>query len=161
MSSPGANDRIGNGAASCLDGTPTGMARSILAEISQLLDDLSEQSQCASISLLGLPMTGADRLQLEELLGRGEVHAVLDLSGSSEVWETRYPGVWWIRHQGMDGKIACEEIAVTPIPDILMTHPDDIHAAAARLKNDLTLVEGIPNQQTRNEKHDMEAPDVR
>jgi hydrogenase-1 operon protein HyaF len=136
------------------------MAWSVLTEISQLLNNLSERGENASISLRGLPMTGADREQLEELLGRGEVHAELDLSGKSEVWETRYPGVWWIRHQGLDGKIACEEIAITPIPDILKTHPDDIRASATRLVDDLARTGKNPNQQSRNETPDMEMPNV-
>ena len=137
------------------------MARSVLTEISQLLSNLSERGESASISLRGLPMTATDRKQLEEQLGRGEVNASLDLSGISEVWETRYPGVWWIRHQSLDGKIACEEIAVTPVPEILKTHPDDIRASAARLADELTRVEESPHPQTRKETPDMEMPNVR
>lgn len=160
MTNPTASARAGNGGASCLDATATGMARSLLTEISQLLNNLSERGESASISLRGLPMTGADREQLEELLGRGEVHAELDLSGTSEVWETRFPGVWWIRHQGLDGKIACEEIAITPIPDILKTHPDDIRSSAIRLADELAQAgEGL-NPQSRNETPDMEMPNV-
>ena len=160
VSNTAASARAGTGGAPCLESTSTGMARSVLTEISQLLNNLSERGESASISLRGLPMTGADRTQLDELLGRGEVRAELDLSGISEVWETRYPGVWWIRHQGLDGKIACEEIAVTPIPDILKTHPGDIRAAATRLADELAQAGESPNQQNRNETPDTEMPNV-
>ena len=136
------------------------MAESVLTEISHLLNNLSENGESASIDLRSLPMTRTDRLHLEELLGRGEVHVDLDLAGASEAWETRYPGVWWIRHRGKNGKITSEEIAVTPIPEILVTHPEDVRAAAMRLKNDLALFEEISNQPAGNEHNDVEILDA-
>lgn len=126
----------GNGA-SCLDGQATGMAMSVLAEVGRLLEALAESGEEGAIDLRSLPLTDADRAELEERLGRGEVRAELDLAGESEVWETTYPGAWWIRHRGAGGKIATEEIAVCRIPEILITHPVDIEAAAARIRNEL------------------------
>jgi hydrogenase-1 operon protein HyaF len=120
----------------CLSGT-TGMSHSIMSEISAHLQALAEHDRSAAIDLRSLPMTEADRRQLEELLGRGEVTANLELAGASEVWETRYPGVWWIRHMGAGGKIATEEIAITRIPEILKTHPTDVEAAARRIRQEL------------------------
>ena len=126
----------GNGA-SCLDGQATGMAMSVLAEVGRLLEALAESGEEGAIDLRSLPLSDADRAELEERLGRGEVRAELDLAGESEVWETTYPGAWWIRHRGARGKIATEEIAVCRIPEILITHPVDIEAAAARIRNEL------------------------
>ncbi len=123
--------------APCMTGNTTGMAYSILAEISQLLTTLSERGEAGAIDLRSLPLTDADRAQLEEILGRGEVRAELELAGASEVWETSYNGVWWIRHKGAGDKIATEQIAVTPVPEILMTHPADIAAASRRIRQDL------------------------
>ncbi|MDH3941652.1 MAG: hydrogenase expression/formation protein, partial [Xanthomonadales bacterium] len=108
-----------------------------LTEIHQLLKALSEAGQSGSIDLRSLPLSDADREQLENVLGRGELQAQLNLAGESEVWETTYPGVWWIRHKGAGGKIATEQISVCRIPEILITHPADIEAAAARLKQEL------------------------
>lgn len=124
--------------ASCLDHTLTGMALSVLTEVARLLQSLAASGQPGAIDLRSLPLTDADRRQLEELLGRGEVHAELDLAGRSEVWETAYPGAWWVRHRGVGDKIATEEIAVCTVPDILLAHPADIDAAARRLQHDLT-----------------------
>jgi hydrogenase-1 operon protein HyaF len=124
-------------AASCLDEQLTGMALSILAEVGRLLEALAEHGREAAIDLRSIPLTEADRADLEERLGRGEVSARLDLAGESEVWETRYAGAWWIRHRGAGGKIASEQIAICRIPEILLTHPVDIEAAAARLQADL------------------------
>ena len=122
---------------SCLDGHTTGMARSVLAEVSRLLDCLAQTGEPGFIDLRSLPLTDADRAELEALLGRGEVRADLDLAGASEVWETAYAGAWWIRHRGAGDRIAAEEIAVCPVPEILKTHPADIGAAARRLQHDL------------------------
>jgi hydrogenase-1 operon protein HyaF len=124
-------------AAPCLSDRATGMALSVLAEIGSMLDALSESGRAGSIDLRSLPLSDADRVQLEEVLGRGEVRAELDIAGASEVWETIYPGVWWIRHRGAGDKIASEEISVCRIPEILITHPVDIEAAAGRLRQEL------------------------
>lgn len=123
--------------APCMTGNTTGMAYSILAEIGQLLTVLSERGEAGTVDLRSLPLTDADRDQLEEILGRGEVRAELDLAGASEIWETSYNGVWWIRHKGAGDKIATEEIAVTPVPEILMAHPVDMAAASRRIQQDL------------------------
>jgi len=124
-------------AAPCLSDRATGMALSVLAEIGRMLEALSESGQAGAIDLRSLPLSDVDRAQLEEVLGRGEVRAELELAGNSEVWETTYPGVWWIRHRGAGDKIATEEISVCAIPEILMTHPVDIKAAAGRLREEL------------------------
>lgn len=146
--------------APCMTTQSTGMAWSILTEIRQLLDALNEKGTVGSIDLRSLPMTNADREQLENLLGRGEVHAELDLAGTSEVWETAFAGVWWIRHKGAADKIACEEIAVTAIPEILITHPVDIEAAAARLGNELSQAPVSTNLHAQDQENELEATNV-
>jgi hydrogenase-1 operon protein HyaF len=145
-----------------MTGHTTGMAYSILAEIGQLLTALSERGEAGAIDLRSLPMTDADRGQLEEILGRGEVRAELDLAGATEVWETSYNGVWWIRHKGEGDKIATEEIAVTSMPEILMTHPVDIAAASRRIRQDLDSA-GVQSQEQKHElgqKNEWEARTV-
>jgi hydrogenase-1 operon protein HyaF len=113
------------------------MALAVLAEISRLLAALADSGATGAIDLRSLPLTAADREQLETLLGRGEVRAELDLAGRSEVWETAYPGAWWVRHLGADERVASEVIAVCPVPDILAAHPADIRAGARRLSRSL------------------------
>jgi hydrogenase-1 operon protein HyaF len=148
--------------APCMTGHTTGMAYSILAEIGQLLTALSESGEAGAIDLRSLPMTDVDRGQLEEFLGRGEVRAELDLAGASEVWETSYNGVWWIRHKGAGDKIATEEIAVTSMPEILMTHPVDIAAASRRIRQYLDSA-GVQSHEQKHElgqKNEWEARNV-
>jgi hydrogenase-1 operon protein HyaF len=123
--------------APCISQQTTGMAYSILAEIGQMLNLLSEHGETGAVDLRSLPMTDADCEQLEDMLGRGEVRVELDLAGASEIWETSYPGVWWIRHKGAGDKISTETISITPVPEILISHPADIAEAAARIQQEL------------------------
>ena len=77
---------------------------------------------------------------------------MLELAGPSEIWETAYTGVWWVRHQGAGDRVATEEIAITRIPEILRAHPDDIDAAAARLHEDLASRKiGEPEREVLND----------
>jgi hydrogenase-1 operon protein HyaF len=123
--------------ATCLDAQITGMAWSVLAEVGRLLEVLAANGEPGCIDLRSLPLTDADREELEALLGRGEVRVDLHLAGRSEVWETAYAGAWWVRHRGAGDRIAAELIAVCPVPEILMAHPADIQAATQRLRRDL------------------------
>jgi hydrogenase-1 operon protein HyaF len=122
--------------APCLTTFRTGMAEAVLSEIAGRLGLLADTGESSVVNLRGLPMTGADRKELEDSLGRGEVSVSLDVAGASEIWETRYSGVWWVRHLGAGGQVATEEIAVTPFPEIIRAHTQDIQAAAARIRED-------------------------
>ncbi|MEZ5455792.1 MAG: hydrogenase expression/formation C-terminal domain-containing protein [Lysobacteraceae bacterium] len=122
----------------------TGMAQSVLHEIALALTQLAESGAPNAIDLRSLPMTEADRLELQEVLGRGEVSASLDMAGKSDIWETRHAGVWWVRHSGSGDRIASETIEIAAIPDILMAHRDDIRAAAARLSAELAAAAPEP-----------------
>jgi len=144
--------------ASCLDGQTTGMAWSVLAEVGRLLQRLAADGEPGFIDLRSLPLTDADREQLESLLGRGEVHADLDLAGRSEVWETAYAGAWWIRHRGAGDRIASEEIAVCTVPEILKTHTADIQAGARRLLRDLQ--QSRPDAAAKPSETTLETPHV-
>ena len=111
----------------------TGLADSVLREIASLLDRLIATGEPGAIDLHSLPMTDADRDDLRDRLGEGEVHVELDVSGLSRIDETGISGVWWVRHEGAEGKLAAELIEVTQVPAILLSHPDDMKAARQRL----------------------------
>lgn len=134
--------------ASCLSSLNTGMALAIMTQVAQMLEALSITGETGSIDLRSLPLTEADRKQLEDLLGQGEVKAELEVAGTSTVRETAYPGAWWIRHLGAGGKLSSEEIAICPVPGILAAHPADIDASAARIKHTLDEIEQIQPEAT-------------
>jgi len=114
-------------------GGPSGLPDAILMEIAELLERLVDEGINGAIDLRSLPMSDEDRACLEDRLGYGEVNATLDVAGQTEIIETAYPGVWWVRHLDGRGRVAAEQIVVTRVPDILISPPEDIRAAAARL----------------------------
>jgi len=115
----------------------TGMADAVLNEVASLAKLSCESGDPASIELTAMPLTRRDREAIEARLGRGEVAAAIDAAGRSEVWESAYAGVWFVRHLGIDGDIATETIEICAAPPILFSHPDDRRVAAARLAEDL------------------------
>ncbi|MBD3728204.1 MAG: hydrogenase expression/formation protein [Sphingomonadales bacterium] len=111
----------------------TGMAHAVEREIGQHLLALAHDGTEAAIDLRSIPMSDADRAELEESLGRGEVSATLDAMGRSDIWETAHAGVWWVRHFGTEGQVMAERIEIARVPDILRADPADVEAAAIRL----------------------------
>ena len=128
----------GSDAQHCGPQNRTGMIEPVVREIAAMLEKLARDGVEGAIDLRGLPLTDADRAELETLLARGEVHAQINVAGRSEIWETGYAGVWWIRHFGADGRVASETVSVTSIPDILKSDPADVARAAGLLKDDLS-----------------------
>lgn len=112
----------------------TGMSDAILREIAHALAHFVATGESGAVNLRAMPMTDADRGELEDKLGQGEVSAILTVAGTSEIWETAVSGVWWVRHRGEGGRIASEEIVVTRVPEILTTHPDDARDGLVRLQ---------------------------
>ena len=118
-------------------GPEESFAESLILEIAHLLDRLAGSGASGAIDLRSLPMSEADRAELEDFLGRGEVEATLSTAGGSDVRETGYPGVWWICHRGSDGRISSETIEITLIPEILKAHMDDLPIGLKRLREDI------------------------
>lgn len=118
---------------------PSEMPKALLHEVWDLL-----QAVCAGrsvrerIDLHGLPLSPADYQQLQQLLGRGEVSALIEASGRSEVFETAVAGVWWLRDFGADERLVAEYLEITALPLMLMTHHDDLCAAVALLQQQLS-----------------------
>ena len=121
----------------------TGMAQSLFSEIAERLAGFATSGEKSVIDLRSLPLTPTDLKELESLLGRGEVEAELNVAGRSEIWETGYSGVWWVRHYGDGDKIASQNIEIT-CPKILAADVEDIAAAANRIAE--TLAENTPGE---------------
>jgi len=131
MSRPG--DRL------CYSNLSTGMAQAVFAEIAQGLEALASSGVTSVIDLRSLPLTDADLAELADLLGQGEVQASIEVIGTTEVRETAYAGVWWLRHLGAQRRVAAEEIAIAPIPEILQAQHDDIRDAARRISGNIEM----------------------
>ena len=124
----------------CPDSHPaeSGIGAAVLREVARMLRALSVDPTFAdAIDLHSLPMTGADREQLQQRLGRGEIEVALDVAGPSRISETAYAGAWWVRHADADGRALLEQIVVARVPALLLAHPSDIFHASERLATEL------------------------
>ena len=125
-----------DGAASVAGLDPTlgfGNLRPVLHQLSAALRDLVERDSCSVIDLRALPFSPGEENELKKILGNGEVSALLITLGETELWETAYPGVWWIEHRNPEGQRIAQSLEVTWIPDILRSQPGDADAARERL----------------------------
>ena len=115
------------------EGTASPIVRALLGEIATALGRPPKTGgePVAPPDPPGPPETDPDAL--ETALGDGELPCDLEVAGRSEVRETAFSGVWWVRHFATDDRIVTREIAITRCPDILASHPDDVAAAASRL----------------------------
>jgi len=106
----------------------------ILSELATLLERLAMQGESAMIDLSSLPMSDHDRIELQRVLGTGEVCATLDAQGLSTVRETGFAGVWWIDHRNASGEPLAELLEVGLCPQILASAPDEVLNAAGALR---------------------------
>ncbi len=119
------------------DPTPAGLGRglgALLSELATQLERLAVSDESAMIDLSSLPMSAADRLELQRALGNGEVQATLEAQGTSTARETGVAGVWWIEHRDAHGALIAELLEVARYPQILASAPDEIVSAAAALR---------------------------
>ena len=113
---------------------PSARVRALLAEIAQLVDGLARNGGDARVDLRSPPLERGDYAALQEALGRGAVTARVDAAATTELHETRYPGVWWVTHYDKAGEIAADFIEVCVVPEILATPPEDIARGLAELR---------------------------
>lgn len=111
-----------------------GGVAAILAELAARLERLATHGDPSLIDLRSLPVSPADRIELLEVLGRGEVTATVDAQGASTLRETAFAGIWWIEHRDREEKITAELFDVTLVPKILATSPEDVSLAAVALR---------------------------
>jgi hydrogenase-1 operon protein HyaF len=111
-----------------------GGVAALLMELAGSLQRLAVDGEATSIDLRSLPLSDAERAELQATLGHGEVQAVIEAAGHSLIRETRYAGLWWVEHHDADGRISAEMLEVTRIPAILLSATDEILAAAGELR---------------------------
>jgi hypothetical protein len=122
---------------------PGAAAKAILSEIARCAQQLLETGVASSIDLRFMKLIPEERATLAELLGHGEVSAVIESVGRSEVLETAIPCVWWVRHFNTDDSTVGEIIEITDIPDLLV---GDRHSVALGLEAlRACLASGIPS----------------
>ena len=98
----------------------------ILHEIRHALEKLLNDGGTSIIDLRSIPLAPGEEETIIETLGHGEVHARLDVLGSSEIYETQFAGVWLVTHYNENDSIVSRFIEVTEMPDVLKSQREDI-----------------------------------
>ncbi len=109
----------------------------ILHEIRHALQRLVNDGETSVIDLRSIPLAPGEEQSIINTLGQGEVFARLDALGPSEIYETRYTGVWMVTHFNDSESIVSRFIEVVEIPEVLKSQRQDMISAIAALKSDL------------------------
>jgi len=109
----------------------------ILHEIRHGLRKLLETGESSIIDLRSIPLAPGEEETIIDTLGCGEVHAKLNALGPSEIYETRFAGVWLITHFNEENSIISRFIEITVFPDILKSQSDDMTFSLDLLEDEL------------------------
>ena len=109
----------------------------ILHEIRHALQRLVNDDESSVIDLRSIPLAPGEEESIISTLGQGEVFARLDALGPSEIYETRYTGVWMVTHFNDSESIVSRFIEITEIPEVLKSQTQDIIRAMTALESDL------------------------
>jgi len=109
----------------------------ILHEIRHALRKLLETGEISIIDLRSIPLAPGEEETIIATLGCGEVHAKLNALGPSEIYETRFAGVWLTTHFNEESSIIGRFIEVTRFPDILKSQQEDMTISLDQLEHEL------------------------
>ena len=112
-------------------------ARPILFEVRHALEELVQSGENSIIDLRSIPLAPGEEETIINTLGQGEVHASLNALGPSEIYETRYAGVWLITHYNEEKAVVSRFIEITKLPEILESQQEDMSNALVELTRDL------------------------
>jgi hydrogenase-1 operon protein HyaF len=115
--------------------------RPLLHEIRHALAKLLDSGESSIIDLRSIPLAPGEEETIIETLGHGEVHARLDALGPSEIYETKYAGVWLVTHYDENDSIVSRFIEVTEFPDVLKSQREDLADAINGLATELETVD--------------------
>jgi hydrogenase-1 operon protein HyaF len=116
----------------------SGNIEPLLHEIRHALESLLGEGTSTTIDLKSIPLAPGEEDRILQALGRGEVCATLSAFGTSEVFETSFPGVWVVTHHDAQGAVRARFIEVTRLPAILCAQAPDIADGLMRLATSLS-----------------------
>ena len=111
--------------------------RPLLNEVRHALKALVDSGATHIIDLRSIPLAPGEEEIIIKSLGQGEVHARLNALGPSEIYETRYAGVWLITHYNESEVIVSRFIEITRLPDILQSQLEDMSNGLTELSQEL------------------------
>ena len=109
----------------------------IMHEIRHALQRLVEDGESSVIDLRSVPLAPGEEESIINTLGQGEVFAHLHALGPSEIYETRYTGVWMVTHFNESQSIVSRFIEIIEIPEVLKSQHQDMVSAITALQSDL------------------------
>jgi hydrogenase-1 operon protein HyaF len=109
----------------------------LLHEIRHALEELLESGKTSIIDLRSIPLAPGEEETIINALGRGEISAQLKALGPSDIYETRYAGVWLITHYNENESVVSRFIEITELPAILKSQREDMTAALEKLTEEL------------------------
>lgn len=110
-----------------------GNALPILHEIRHGLERLAASGEPTVIDLRAIPFGPGDEARLLERLGRGEVEANIHALGKTLIRETAIPAVWLLDFLNAEGERIALHLEIARVPGLLLTQPEDLAEAPARL----------------------------
>ena len=116
------------------NGLPSAQVMAILKELQTMLETLVQTGEHNYVDIRSIPLAPGEMENLKQILGNGEVDAIISALGPTHVTETSIPGIWWVTHNNAAEEIISEFIEVTDLPEILKTQHHDLHAAPGRFK---------------------------
>ena len=109
----------------------------LLHEIRHALHTFLNTGETSIIDLRSIPLAPGEEETIINTLGQGEVRALLDVLGPSEIYETKFAGVWVVTHYNNDDNIISRFVEVTDSPDVLKSQREDVVDALNALVTEL------------------------
>jgi hydrogenase-1 operon protein HyaF len=123
----------------------------ILHEIRHALRKLLDSDRSSIIDLRSIPLAPGEEDTILDTLGCGEVHVKLNALGPSEIYETRFAGVWLISHYNEENSIIGRFIEITTFPEILKSQHEDMEISLGQLETALAQAPDSENTETHAE----------
>lgn len=109
----------------------------VLHEVRHALERLLENGEETMIDLGSMPMAPGELEKIDEALGAGEVRVLLDSLGPSQIYETRFHGVWRVTHKNASEEVVGRYIEITRIPSLLLAQQPDMQLSLNQLSDKL------------------------
>lgn len=119
----------------------TGNVLPLLNEIRHALKNFIDNNKTHTIDLFRIPLAPGEKDIILETLGKGEITIKLEALGTTEIIETKFPGVWLITHYNQDDKIISHLIEITNMPSIALSVEEDINHSIKSLNEKIQELE--------------------
>ena len=106
----------------------------LLHEVRHALTRLLATGEETTIDLGSIPMAPGELDKIDDALGSGEVRVMLDSLGPSQIYETRFTGVWRITHRNAADEVVGRYIEIARIPSVLLAHEADMRRSLEELE---------------------------